>query len=140
MYVLTRPFLVGFLGISLAMLMDSTPAASLAPSGWEQLAGCAERVSELEAEVEMLRAQLREREPSTSSSHVKRLPDYDAQALAARNDGLDCTVPFVISRRGIKRFKEGCEFALSAVSPCELPYELDTRGVKNFKPGCRPGR
>jgi hypothetical protein len=140
MYVLTRPFLIGFFGISLAMLMDSAPAASLAPSGWEQLAGCAQRVNELQAEVEMLREQLRERPALTSNSSVKRLPDYDARALSMRNEGIDCTVPFAISRRGIKRFKEGCEYMLSEVDPCDLPYEVDARGVKNFKPGCRPTR
>ena len=140
MHVLTRPFLVTFFGMSLAMLMDSAPAASVAPSGWEQLVGCAQRVGELQAEVEMLREQLRERQTPTTNSSVKRLPDYDARALSARNEGLDCTVPFAISRRGIKRFKEGCEHTLSALGPCELPYEMDARGVKNFKPGCRPSR
>lgn len=140
MPALKRPFVIGFFGVSLALLMDSAPAASLAPSGWEQLAGCAERVRELEAEVEMLRDQLRGDPARTPTSNVRRLPDDDARAPSAHYVLLDCTVPFAISRRGIKRFKEGCEHVLSAQDPCELPYELDARGVKNFKPGCRPSR
>ena len=140
MSVLKRPFLLGFFGISIAMLMVSAPAASLAPSGWEQLAGCAERVKELEAEVEMLRDQLSDRQTRTATSNVRRLPDYDARALSMLDEAVDCTVPFVISKRGIKRFKDGCGHALEALAPCDLPFELDARGVKNFKPGCRPGR
>lgn len=137
MSVLKRPFLLGFFGASLALLMDSTPAASLVPSGWEKLSGCAERVKSLTAEVEMLRGKLAAREARVPSSNVKRLPDY--AALPLRRE-VDCTVPFVISRRGIKRYKDGCEQALSVLSPCEPPYELDARGVKNFKPGCLPSQ
>lgn len=139
MFVIQRPFLLAFLGASLALLMDSAPAVSLSPSGWDKLAGCADRVKSLTAEVEMLRGQLAAEQARGPGSHVKRLSDDAPPALSMRHE-VDCTVPFVISRRGIKRFKDGCEHFLEARAPCELPYELDARGVKNFKPGCRPGR
>jgi hypothetical protein len=139
-----RSHALGFLGASLALLMDSAPAESRSPSGWQLLAGCAERVQELEAEVEALRLQLRGR-PGSSSEPI--LPESEADGLGydeapglSLQNASECAVPFEISKSGVKRYKDRCAHALQPLAPCELPYELDARGVKTFKARCLRSR
>lgn len=136
---------VGFLGVSLAVLMDSSPAESRSPSGWQLLAGCAERVTELEAEVEALRAQLRGSQAPMSGALMPGAPmpepeadglGYDEAPGLSMQNVPDCAVPFEISKSGVKRYKERCAHALKPLAPCDLPYELNARGVKNFKASC----
>lgn len=126
------------LGVSLTILTDSAPAASEAPNAWQLLAGCAEKVQELEAEVEVLRRQLREQRQDRAHrrSPGGRLSQDESRGLATQGD---CDVPFEISPGGIKRFKEHCVHALELAS-CEVPYSLDARGVKNFNRACVQSR
>lgn len=134
MSVLKRASLgaLGLLGLSLVFVTDSAPAASQAPNAWQLLAGCAERVQELEAEVEVLRKQLRDqrRELARVSPAAKAAA---GQGSAAQES--DCAVPFEISPEGIKHFKEQCVHALPTES-CDVPYVLDARGLKSFKRAC----
>jgi hypothetical protein len=131
-----------FLGVSLAILTDSPPAASQAPNAWQLLAGCAEKVQELEAEVETLRQQLREQGQdgairwASAANAADGLGGDESRDPSMQNE---CDVPFEISPAGVKRFKEHCVHALQ-LRPCDVPYVLDARGVKSFKRACVQSR
>lgn len=123
---------LGLFGISLVLLTESAPAASQRSNPWQLLAGCAERVQELEAEVEALRKQVREQRRDAA-----RYTPAATSVTRPSNAGppSDCAVPFEISPAGIKHFKEACVHALPA-EPCDVPYVLDSRGLKSFKRAC----
>ena len=131
-------YALGVLSVSAVLWLGSPPAASRAPSGWELLGSCSERVEELEAEVAALRRQLaveaRTGHSRASSSGEGEHDAEQSQATGAR----ECAVAFEISH-GIKRYKEQCVYALQSADPCDVPYELDATGVKRFKAACLRG-
>jgi hypothetical protein len=133
----TSFYVLGVLGVSLTILTDSAPAASQAPDGWQLLAGCAERVQELEAEVRALRQQLREQRQGGAMGWTSAADGLGKDESPAPSS--ECDVPFEISPAGVKRFKQNCVHALQPGS-CEVPYVLDSRGVKNFKRACLQSR
>lgn len=145
MTVLKRPplYVVGVALAWLTVFMDARPAESRPTTVWDLLQGCGERVVELEAEVERLRAELRqvrvsERRPAQRSARsggelcLSSGSDGDAQCVSVP----ECSVPFDVSASGVKRFKPECLQALESLSTCDLPYEFDSRGVKSFKRSC----
>ncbi len=137
------PFALVFLGVSALALLNSPPAASRAPSGWELLGSCSERVEELEAEVATLRRQLaaessRAAHATALTSSEDELDPEQSQATGSSHSP-ECAVAFEIAD-GIKRFKAQCAYALQSTDPCDVPYDLDASGVKRFKVACLRGQ
>lgn len=134
----TSSYALCFLAAFASTLLDSTPAVSRAPTGWELLGSCSARVTELEAEVATLRHELAVQsahaDPSGSASRENE-PDAKRSRSTDGSQLPDCAVAFEISD-GIKRFKEQCVFALRSPDPCDVPYERDAAGVKRFKADC----
>jgi hypothetical protein len=128
-------YMLACAGTALAIVMGAAPPAeSKPPTMGELLTGCAQRVDELEREVRLLRHELAQQRASraTPDSDVGRFEDPSVSAHTVS----ECTVPFQISKGGIKRFKHRCLEALQILSPCDVPFEVDERGVKSFKLHC----
>lgn len=120
---------------ALALVMGSAPPAeSKPPTMGELLTGCAQRVDELEHELQLLRDQLAQQR-AASGALDGNAASFEDTSVSTRTLS-ECAVPFQISKAGIKRFKNQCLQALQTLPLCDIPFEVDARGVKSFKPHC----
>jgi outer membrane murein-binding lipoprotein Lpp len=139
MSILKRIVVVGGAVLAAVGLLGVRSAQSRAPSQSEALGVCATRVSELEAEVRMLREQLRAvtQQPNQAVGRVERaMPS--ARRTRAVADGRQaessCDPPFVYDSRGIKSYNPTC---FDAAQPrCETPFGFTSGGIKYYEPSC----
>lgn len=142
-------YVFGTLAVALVGLLAATPAESRSPACNESLRESAKRVSELEAEVRVLRAQLRATtgcQGNAADQFARSAPPPKAPSVVLASNGHGrrgsvatesefCDPPFSFDRHGIKFYNPEC-LGPPESAPCATPFGFTTSGIKYYEARC----